>query len=321
MQFLRTIFIATIIFTATQVHSADPWKIEAAVHWTQTPLRESLDRFAEAQRIGVVLDRRVDPSQSLQFESGPKPLNRLIAELADSLDLGCCFFETTVYLGPKNAAVAIAALREEHKKTLASLPVRQTAKLQRRSALKIAFLTEPRQLLQRLAEENGFRWKNLDELPHDLWDENRLPPMPIYEQLALILIGFDRTFGVEGDSMFVLRPLPKDLPEVQSAHAEPSISQNEQKTPKPSRNEIPLARRRFTLRVEQQPLDQLLPALAERIGLKLEWDEKSLERKGVSLDKPVSLDVKNATIQELFRAALEPLKLEFQLRGNTIRVR
>ncbi len=64
----------------------------------------------------------------------------------------------------------------------------------------------------------------------------------------------------------------------------------------------------------------LLEALTRRLELELVLDKKSLEEKGVTLDRRVSFEVKNANATELFQAALEPLELKFVIQSGTIEV-
>ncbi|MDR3198141.1 MAG: hypothetical protein LBU34_09770, partial [Planctomycetaceae bacterium] len=171
--------------------------------------------------------------------------------------------------------------------------------------------------------------KNLEILPHDLWDEKSLNNLSLHELLAVLLIGFEMTFEIEDDGeTLVIIPLSKHK-SISPSLANTKIpfenaEQNIQKVPKISETQnapkIPFAQRRFTLKVENQRLDILLQSLAERLHLKLELNEQSLAGKGVQPDNRVSFDVKNVTVAQLFRAILRPLKLDFQIKEETLRV-
>ncbi|MDR2641383.1 MAG: hypothetical protein LBC74_01170, partial [Planctomycetaceae bacterium] len=65
------------------------------------------------------------------------------------------------------------------------------AKLQKLVSVKLPMLSEPKKVLNDLAQQHQFSWQNLDKLPHDVWDENVLPAMPLGDFLILMLVGFD----------------------------------------------------------------------------------------------------------------------------------
>ena len=296
-------FVILLLFAVPA--TAAVWNQEASVHWVGVPLNEALERFGEAQKIGVFLDRRVDPSQLIEFDAIRQPLGNLLDEFADSLNLGCCRRDSIAYIGPKSATEALATKQPP-----------MVAWQQRRMPLEIPFLSTPKEILERLAENNGFRWRNLDRLPHDLWPERKLPSTPLFQLLDLLLIGFDETFELEEDGK-TLRIVPLQIPLTPTTSVKQS-PQRESKTPLPV---IPLARRRFTLTIKDQELDGVLRSLTDRIGLKLEIDENSLAKKNVTLRQRVSFEARNDTAAELFRGILSPIKLEFTIRGETLQIR
>ena len=285
--------------------AATVWDREAGVHWVAVPLGQALERFGETQKVGIFLDRRVDPSQIIEFGVSRRPIGILLDELADSLGLGCHRFESLVYIGPKHAA-----------KVLAARQVPATV-LNRRVSLEIPFLSTPKEILARLATTNGLRWRNLDQLPHDLWPQRKLPPTPLFQLFDLLLIGFDVTFELEADGK-TLRIVPLREPDSAASAVEPVWNETKPSSTVPS---VPLARRRFTLTITDQELEGVLRSLTERIDLKLEIDEASLANKNIKLRQRVSFEVKNATVGELFRSILSPLKLEFTIRNDMIRIR
>ncbi|MDR0703439.1 MAG: hypothetical protein LBF88_00455 [Planctomycetaceae bacterium] len=316
------------------------WQTTISVQWRETPLGKSLQRLAETQKIGLLIDRRLDPSTPLHFESTGQPLGKMLQQLALSLGQGCVLFETTVYLGPKNTAEMLPVLLAEQQNRLEKLTPRRAAIFRRKISLNIPFLSEPKKILQKLSLQNNFRWKNLEILPHDLWNEKSLDNLSLNELLTILLIGFEMTFEIEDDGE-TLRILPlsqrQSLPrstatiEIPSKKTEQNIldiqKQKNQEIQKGQNTQniknvpqLPLAQRRFTLNVENQRLDILLQSLAERLNMKLELDEKSFAAKSVKPDSRVSFEVKNATISQLFRAMLHPLKLDFQIKEKTIRV-
>ena len=291
-----------LLFFAVPVTAipAAVWDREASVQWSAVSLGEVLERFGETQKIGVFLDRRIDPSRTVEFTAVRRPIGALLDEFAASLDLGCCRLDSVAYLGPKFAAA-----------TLAQRQPPTVALLRRRVPLEIPFLATPKEVLEHLAESNGLRFRNLETLPHDLWPERKLPPTALFQLFDLLLVGFDATFELESDGK-TLCIVPLRRPDTTAAV---------QSVPNVPQSPVPLSRQRLTLTIKDQELDGVLRVLAERIGLHLEIDEASLAVKNVSLRHRVSYEAKNATVQELFRGLLSPLKLEFTIRGETIRIR
>lgn len=320
------LFVAGIANAAAAETASALWSQRTSVKWSSVPLRESLSRFAELRQFGFVLDRRVDPSVPLEFEATNRELGPLLDELAASLDLGCVRLDSVVYLGPKESADLLPKLLAGHRTASATLPARWKTPLRRKVSVRIPFLGNPKDILETLAVEHGFRWSGLDALPHDLWDETAFSDTPLEEALLLLLIGFGRDYkidlGTAGRPLLTLTMLPEEFQKI-PATIRPIRTKKPKTGPSAAApaSKIPLAQRRFTLRVEDQRLDVVLQTLSQRLGLKLELDEASLTAKGISVDRRISFEVKNATAQESFRAALQPLKLEFRFRGNSVQIR
>jgi hypothetical protein len=331
---LRLFFILGLILlgvTGVNADSNNVWQAAVSVQWHETPFGESLSRLAEARKIGLIIDRRLDPSTLLHFESTGQPLGQMLQQLASSLGLSCVLFETTVYLGTKDTAELLPVLLAEQQNRLEKLSPRRAAIFRRKISLHIPFLSEPQEILKRLSLQNNFRWKNSEILPYDLWNEKSLNNLSLCELLTVLLIGFEMTFEIEEEGgTLVLVPLSKrkSIPpipadaEIPFENTKNNVQEIQEQKNREVQNvqKIPLAQRRFTLKVENQRLDLLLQSLSERLYLKLELNEKSLIDKGVQPDNRVSFDVKNVTSAQLFRAVLRPLKLNFQIKDETLHV-
>lgn len=289
-------------------------------------------RLAEVQKVGVWIDRRVDPSTVLYFEASNRKLGVLFEDLASSLDLGCFLFDSVAYLGPKESAamlpVLIEARRRRQTEARRRRPVssRTSATLRQRVAPAIPFLSEPREILRELTAGHGLILRNPEALPHDLWDANTLPEMPLGDLLTLLLIGFEIDYEVDEDGTgLTLGTLLKTSTPTVAERKTPATASGETKqsagTPTAAQNRVPFERRRFTVRVEDQPLEAVLESLAKRLDLELKLDRKSLAAKGVSPERRVSFDVQNVGVGELFRTILKPLNLEFRRRGDSIEIR
>ncbi|MFG0331809.1 MAG: hypothetical protein ACF8TS_00480, partial [Maioricimonas sp. JB049] len=81
----------------------------------------------------------------------------------------------------------------------------------------------------------------------------------------------------------------------------------------------PLISRRFTLTIVRQPAGALIRTL-ESQGVTVEYDADALEEAGIDLEQKISLQLEQATALEFFRGFCEPLGLDFELKGTTVRL-
>jgi hypothetical protein len=70
-----------------------------------------------------------------------------------------------------------------------------------------------------------------------------------------------------------------------------------------------------------QPLEPIVRRLATQLGLDLRFDAETLRRSGIDLDRRVSVELKNVTIDDLLRALLEPAGLTFRRDGAVVEIR
>ncbi len=91
---------------------------------------------------------------------------------------------------------------------------------------------------------------------------------------------------------------------------------------KPPRLE-PLKQKRYNLRIKDKPVRVLLEALSEPANgqLTFDYDANALKQAGIDLEQRVTFEVKNATIEQLLKAALDPLKVAFELDDRTVRLK
>jgi hypothetical protein len=76
----------------------------------------------------------------------------------------------------------------------------------------------------------------------------------------------------------------------------------------------------YTLRVEEQTVRAVVNTLAQRLNLQLEVDERVLAAAGLSLDRRVTFDVREASEDELLSAVLQPAGLDFRREGARVRI-
>jgi len=85
----------------------------------------------------------------------------------------------------------------------------------------------------------------------------------------------------------------------------------------------PLKLQRYTGTIKNIPASALLKDLAapEKGQLTFEYDPAELKAAGIELDKLVTLELKNATIEELLKSALGPLGVAFEIDDRTVRLK
>ena len=78
--------------------------------------------------------------------------------------------------------------------------------------------------------------------------------------------------------------------------------------------------KRFTLKVKA-PVTSLMQAVEKTAGVQFEYDAAALRKAEVDLTQPVSVDVKDAPINDLLDAVFSPLGVKFEVAGKTVRLK
>lgn len=264
----------------------------AAVGWTGNTLRGGLESLARENRVGLVIDRRVDPSRLMDLDAGA-PLLELFNVIARSHNerhaaegayprrappIGAARIGDVIYVGPYAAAGCIRAIaderREEARKLPTSSPLRR--ELVRKKALKWADLAEPREILKNLIAETGLEAEGLEQVPHDLWAAAELPELSLIDRLTILAIQYDLTFSIDpvAGKLHLIGVMPGKYREKKSYPAGPDGEIRERQW----RAEFPTAKIELAgdkLNVEAWPeehrwLDRMLhPPRAAKVGTRL----------------------------------------------------
>lgn len=331
---------------ALRAQLAQPLKLA----WSAVPLRKGLADLARSQHIALLLDRRVDPGLPLELHLDNVPVELAFERLARSQQLGLSWFGPLVYFGPQPAARrlrTLAALREDE---LKQLPAAKRAPFLRTLPWQWDELAEPRALVEQLAKEARVEIAGREQIPHDLWPAAELPPLSWIERLSLVANQFELTFRFEDEgrkialvgvpAVVVLERSyaagrnPQSLAERwkrQAPEAEIEVAgdkvvvrgraeDHEALTSAKPRSPAPAGggTEVYTLAVRNQPLRPVLDELKQRLGLELHIDLDALKRAQISLESRVTFNVEQATLDELFAAALEPAGLTFRRRDKTL---
>lgn len=167
--------------------------------WQGQPLRSALNRLAEQQQISVWLDRRVDPSQTLDLSIRNIPLHTVLERIAQRCGLRVTTVASVAYMGPQDSAAEIAAIREMLRASLSEVPLDMRRRWLQKSAWSWSRLSEPRNLLRDLFRHSRIELRGIERVPHDLWDARQLPTLALVDRAVLLLVGFDLAIQIAPD--------------------------------------------------------------------------------------------------------------------------
>jgi hypothetical protein len=332
----------------------DQLDTEAAIAWQASPLRHSLAELSRAQRVAIMLDRRVDPGRLVDFSINNVALDAALRGLAEHLGLGVCYVGPVAYVGPKDVTEKLATLAEatgeETSKRWAAL---------RRPPVpprpwRWEDLTTPRELVEQLAAEGGVEVEGLDRIPHDLWPAADLPPLAFAARLTLVLAGFDLSFALAPDGAAIrLIPMPahvsitrtynkrlsqENIAQVAAAFPNANIRQAGNRLiaagrledlqeierllwgKRPDRStdgprKAPMEKR-YSLSITNVSVGAILKTIAVQAQLEVRIDPRAAGQ----LRKLIAVEVKDATIEELLTKTLEPAGLAFRRTGDTLEI-
>ncbi|HOA53409.1 MAG: STN domain-containing protein [Thermogutta sp.] len=82
----------------------------------------------------------------------------------------------------------------------------------------------------------------------------------------------------------------------------------------------PFEQRRFTVREGRGTLEGVIRQLAQQLEMQVDFNRQSAIEAGIRLDQPIRFQVQNGTIDELWRAVLDPHGLTFRRVGRSITI-
>ncbi len=178
------------------------------VQWVGTPLRPALQRLAEAQQVAILIDRRLDPDQPVDFSGENMSLEQLLQSLADSRGWGLSRIGPVVYLGPAPTTLELATYQALQEAALRRLPAAVQRRWRQPRDASWPELTEPRQLVAKWLADVAIEVRGLDQIPYDLWAAQSLPQLELLERLTLTLAGFGLGAEIQSSGVVHVVPLP-----------------------------------------------------------------------------------------------------------------
>ena len=316
----------------------------ASIFWSEVPLRDAVTNLSETRRLTVWLDRRCDPNEPISFGANLPRLKDCLWKLANEKpDLDVAWLDDVIYIGPSNAANRLATVNVIHEQMLSKLSGSIGSPWRRRKSMIWPRLTSPVDLLNELEQELGREIRGKEQVTHDLWAAKRLPSLPLFQRLELLLVGFDLTFVFEpnGGAKIVTMPtepratervsIPsertEEIKELLAQHPTAKLDDRElaaswrvhklvERSLEPPPDNRILDQLRYNLKAENQLLGNFVKSLCKQLELSCEFqgvDEAVLEQR-------ISFEVHQASLRRLFLAILEPVGLQFELEDQQLRI-
>ena len=331
-----------------------------SITWQGQQLGDALQRLADAQRIALWVDRRVDPGISVNLAVEGRPLREALDQVAEPHGYAAGPFQDVLYFGPKQTASELATLATRAKDSLSKAPPAVRWRWLKAEPWSFARLSEPRALVRDLIQSTGAISQDDKLVPHDLWPARTLPPLSAVDRMVLLLAGFDLTCQVSNDGRQVrIVPIKRPvhvtraysirrdrLPAVESILAAmPDVvkrgeggrlvlsarveehdriasairgqapSNRERSSASPSSS---VSERRFTLKIENQPVGAVVDQLARQLTLEVTWDAALKADPKRGREALASCDVQQADLDGLLKAVLASAKLDFEREGAKV---
>jgi hypothetical protein len=277
----------------------------------------------------VLVDRRLDPDTAIRLECRDEPLVDVLGRGAAAADGELAALASSIWIVPRGRADVTLRAEAARTATIAALPPRQRSLLLGKQPWQWPAGARPRDLVAACAAAEQIRLEAIDSVPHDHLPAVSLPAMTLAERLDLILAPYDLRVDWQSTSSTArgradaaitgrLIAIDRGLPPVAATAARSTNSKPPGRRvsakPQPA-----AAEQTFSLRVAA-PLEEVLAAIAMRLGVAVALDRESLTQAGISPQEIVRATITNASRDDLLDAILAPLKLRWKIDGTTLRV-
>jgi hypothetical protein len=325
------------------------------VSWTNLPLGRALASLAETQHVAILLDRRIDPDREISLSLSRRPLADAFQQIASETQTGYSQFGPLAYFGPESSARrlrTLGAICLDQGRALATNAARKFLVLR---SWQWEDLSEPRELVAHLAAEADVKIVGAERVPHDLWRGANLPPLSWLDRMTLVLAEFDLTFKIEHggteieiiklpgqiavtrsfaatrDAAKLARTWSRSLPDARITVDKGRIQvvgriedqdwiENRLRGKPLDRPVVTAGPEVYKLSVEKAALESVLNQLATRLELQLDWDRAAIDRARISTDQLVTVQVSDASLDELLKAVLAGTGLNFRRAGQRISI-
>lgn len=324
---------------------------EASFVWEGKPLRSGLDDLRGTYGLLIWLDRRIDPGQRIDFQvsdlGGDRSLNAALIEIASKVAAESGLIENIFYIGPPGEPAKLQrAASQLHDRMCKAKGTGDTAL----KPFRWPELASPTEVLESLSKS----WQvAIDgELPHDLMHSAEMGACTLATQLTLLCGGFDMEATLAPDGRIRLSPLSSEtswqyayrrkdlnskmisgaaLGRLLRVHGGSVRSRGQTivvsgstplhlallQMPASSPRSTNLQNERWTLVVQNKPVENVLREIAASVGLTVSWNpEISSEKR----ERLASFQVDKATLDEMLSAWAEAAGLQIERQGLTVLV-
>ncbi|TWT48491.1 hypothetical protein Pla111_02600 [Botrimarina hoheduenensis] len=270
--------------------SDDPLARRIDVVWRDVPLSQAAHRLAQVVEVTAFIDRRLDPHARVTLRANGVSARDAFLQLAQQVEAVIVDRAELVYLGPSEGAATLVAAPP-----LGSAPRATQRLLKRKKKIVWNRLAMPREIIEQALAEERITIENANLVPHDLWDAGTLPTAPVADQLSVLLTGFGLTWHADPQRTGVV------VLELSNATAQPIAPRLTPRETPPAGvpSAVAVEQQRYTLRVQEQPLEAVLGQIAERSGMELRITPGAAP---IAAQR-TSFSVREASLDELLEAA------------------
>ncbi len=318
--------------------------------WADAPIRPLLRQLAQHQKIAVWVDRRVDPTIPVTLTAKDLTWEQLLHAIGAKHGLGFCRLENVYYFGPIENCVALGTLYPQLKQQLVER--RDQLEVNWLSPIPVSWtrLSQPRKLLQQLADRQQVELLSAIDIPHDLWEEFDGPMIPPVLQALLLVSGFQKwiaisekgtrmkvvgyppenrgiyVVGFQPDASRIVNELRAEFKDVTFRAIDNSRVEvgGEIKNLGPAMGRL-IARQvatrnesadsRFTFELKGQR-GSVLATMAFQLDVKLQYEAEL----GAILAEYIELNFEDAPVDEILTAALSGSGLQYQITETELRI-
>jgi hypothetical protein len=166
--------------------------------WKGVALRAILRRLSRERDVAILLDRRVDPEQLIDIDTGERSLASAVDDIARLAHLAVSRIGNCLIVSPPSAASRLRTLVALRERELAESDVDASERLSRLRTMHATIrwddLDRPVDIVRTIGRQFGLSVAGIEQIPHDLWAGAVCPETTAAEALSLVLNQFDLTF-------------------------------------------------------------------------------------------------------------------------------
>jgi hypothetical protein len=315
-----TLLLASSVFAPpchAQTKAAAPsaakrYELPVSVTWQDQELAAGLDRLADLQQTAIWLDRRVDPSSTVDLSASNQPLIDVLRNLGKPHDWSATPLAGVVYFGPQQTADELATLAAIARQQVAKAPPTTRNRWLTSEAWSFPRLSQPSELLLALAKSAGASVENADLVPLDLWPARSLPPTPLVDRMVLTLASFDLTCELSKDGRQVAVVPIKRPVQITREFAVPAGRAAAVEEQLRSMPEAKVDRRgqRLIVSARVEELDQLAATVSGRAPFQAANPPSAAAKSARLEDQRFTLRIENKPVGAVIDQLAKQLKLE-----------